>query len=281
MEKITDKQEEQRVAIQRSMGRFRIWFSLVAFFLCAITFTLGFPALEDAGRKVGLGVLSYGLPFGLDLGMVTLLLWSLWNRAALKAWWPPMVPAAGLLILSSWLQYIHASSYLEDKVGLEHWGLLVLSLSIPFLLALTAGVFEAVTFAPLIDRGRQEARQAALEAEAAQELWKLEQEDTKKRLLLEAQLRRTRMEAEAKQREKFLEAEGEARTRAMAEGGVVPQPVKKVVPRAAPPKTGTTSPAVVQEAVNAVLSGELSQRAAAEKYGVARTTLRRQLEARS
>ncbi len=73
--------EEQ---VDKDLTVFRVFFSIATFLLTVVAFIIGFPALEDAGRKIGLQQLSVGLPFAIDLGMVTLLLWAMWNRGTLK-----------------------------------------------------------------------------------------------------------------------------------------------------------------------------------------------------
>lgn len=290
-------------AVERELKIFRLWFSLATFLLAAVAFIIGFPALEDAGRKVGLGSLAFGLPFAIDLGMVTLLLWSMWNRGSLKAWWPPLVPAVLLLLLSSWLQYIHAVGLISaTATEAERWGLLILAASLPLLLALSAGVFEAVTFAPLLERAKRHALVEQARREAEDEVWSIELEERKRRVELEATLKRSRLEIESKTQLRVLEAEAEAAARSLrapksaARVAPVPAPKKQILPpvrelprnietevdaKPTPPEVKEASPAVstaVMEAVKALRSGELSQRAAAEKFGVPRSTLRRQME---
>jgi hypothetical protein len=136
-ETLLDREPEKR-KVERELNYFRAWFSLLTFLLTAVAFVIGFPALEDAGKKIGLGQLAFGLPFAIDLGMVTLLLWSMWNRGTLKRWWPPLIPAGLLLGLSSWLQYIHAVELISPETPeLARWGLLILASALPLLLSST------------------------------------------------------------------------------------------------------------------------------------------------
>lgn len=216
MSKITIDREPERVKVEKELGFFRIWFSILSFLLCAVAFAIGFPALADAGHKIGLGNLALGLPFAIDLGMVTLLLWSMWNRGALKRWWPPMIPAGALLALSSYLQYIHAVTVIPEELpAFARGGLLVLAAALPLLLALSAGVFEAVTFAPLIDRARRHT-ELTLEQQAADDkLWRVESESRQERAALEAEATRERMRVETEAQLELMAAEAEAAAKAI------------------------------------------------------------------
>ena len=216
MSEITVDREPEKRRVERELGMFRIWFSLLSFLLCAVAFAIGFPALADAGKKIGLGSLALGLPFAIDLGMVTLLLWSMWNRGALKRWWPPMIPAGALLALSSYLQYIHAVSILPESLpGFARGGLLVLAAALPLLLALSAGVFEAVTFAPLIDRAKRHTTLLLEQQKADDELWRVESESRQARATLEAEAVRERMKLETEAQLDLMAAEAEAAAKAI------------------------------------------------------------------
>jgi len=211
---ITIDREPEKLKVERELSFFRVWFSILSFLLCAVAFAIGFPALADAGHKIGLGDLALGLPFAIDLGMVTLLLWSMWNRGALKRWWPPLIPAGALLALSSYLQYIHAVSVIPEE--LPHFargGLLVLAAALPLLLALSAGVFEAVTFAPLIDRARRHTTLVLEQQAADDELWRVESESRQERASLEAEATRERMKLETEAQLELMAAEAEAAAR--------------------------------------------------------------------
>lgn len=322
-ETIVDREPERR-KVERELGRFRIWFSILTFLLTAVAFAIGFPALEDAGKKIGLGNLAFGLPFAIDLGMVTLLLWSMWNRGTLKPWWPPIIPAGLLLALSSWLQYIHAVELISEETPVAaRWGLLILASALPLLLALSAGVFEAVTFAPLIDRAKRHTQLMLEQQKADDELWRIEMEQRRANSELEAQIKRSRIEIENRTQLQLIEAEAEAATRALkgsrsstksAKSSLVkiaePKPTesKSVLAQGKPleettlmgpeakgetsveseavaPSESQVSSAVdpntndpMEAAIQAVRSGTLSQRKAAEQFQVPRSALRRRLE---
>lgn len=328
-----DREPEKR-KVERELGQFRAWFSVLTFLLTAVAFVIGFPALEDAGKKIGLGPLAFGLPFAIDLGMVTLLLWSMWNRGTLKRWWPPLIPAAALLGLSSWLQYIHAVELVsEDTPAMARAGLLILAAALPLLLALSAGVFEAVTFAPLIDRAKRHTELMVEQQKADDELWRIEMEQRRSTSELDAQLKRARIELESKAQLQLIEAETEAATRALKGGRssksakpavtvkpapetkpvvtesspapVTPMPelapknpfperkgepvapvapveeskkAESIVSAAPAPSSSRTDEEAMKAAIEAVRAGTLSQRKAAEQYGVPRSALRRRLE---
>jgi len=281
--------------VDKDLSTFRVFFSIATFLLTVVAFVIGFPALEDAGKKIGLGSLAVGLPFAIDLGMVTLLLWSMWNRGTMHRSWPPMIPAVVLLLLSSWLQYIHAIELVASiESEIARTGLIILACSLPLLLALSAGVFESVTFAPLIDRARRRTQMLLAQQKMDDELWTIQMEENRRRMELEATLKRNRMELESKTELKILEAEAEAAARALKSGKVMkpiaaPSPqspqVSSPMPALASAPVIPTAPRPVADdgalavAVKAVLAGELSQRSAAETYGVTRSTLRRRLEA--
>lgn len=320
MSEITVDREPEKKKVERELNYFRAWFSVLTFLLTAVAFVIGFPALEDAGKKIGLGSLAFGLPFAIDLGMVTLLLWSMWNRGALKRWWPPLIPAGLLLGLSSWLQYIHAVELISPETpDLARWGLLILASALPLLLALSAGVFEAVTFAPLIDRAKRHTEVLLEQQKADDELWRIEMEHRRASSELDAQLKRSRIEIESQTQLQLIQAEAEAATKALRGAKATPKQPKVVAPtppkpqvRVEPPrpekvteiletptaleepaeifqgqrepaKTETKPTAVVNEdeamasAILAVQEGSMSQRAAAEHYGVPRSALRRNL----
>lgn len=214
MSEITIDREPEKLKVERELSFFRVWFSILSFLLCAVAFAIGFPALADAGHKIGLGDLALGLPFAIDLGMVTLLLWSMWNRGALKRWWPPLIPAGALLALSSYLQYIHAVSVIPEELPpFARGGLLVLAAALPLLLALSAGVFEAVTFAPLIDRARRHTTLVLEQQAADDELWRVESESRQERASLEAEATRERMKLETEAQLELMAAEAEAAAR--------------------------------------------------------------------
>lgn len=318
-ETIVDREPEKR-KVERELNYFRAWFSVLTFLLTAVAFVIGFPALEDAGKKIGLGALAFGLPFAIDLGMVTLLLWSMWNRGALKRWWPPLIPAGLLLGLSSWLQYIHAVELISPETpDLARWGLLILASALPLLLALSAGVFEAVTFAPLIDRAKRHTEVLLEQQKADDELWRIEMEQRRASSELDAKLKRTRIEIESETQLQMIQAEADAATKALRGNKGAPKQPKVVVPTSKPqarvepprpekvteilqtpvaseaapeeivspvresPKVETKPTAVVSEdeamtsAIRAVQEGSMSQRAAAEHFGVPRSALRRNL----
>lgn len=320
MSEITVDREPEKRKVERELNYFRAWFSVLTFLLTAVAFVIGFPALEDAGKKIGLGALSFGLPFAIDLGMVTLLLWSMWNRGALKRWWPPLIPAGLLLGLSSWLQYIHAVELISPETpDLARWGLLILASALPLLLALSAGVFEAVTFAPLIDRAKRHTEVLLEQQKADDELWRIEMEQRRASSELDAQLKRSRIEIESQTQLQLMQAEAEAATKALRGAKAVPkqpkvvtapapksqvrvepprpekvteiletstaleQPVEAVQQPQEPVRLETKPTAVVSEdeamasAIRAVQDGTMSQRAAAEHYGVPRSALRRNL----
>lgn len=320
MSEITVDREPEKKKVERELNYFRAWFSVLTFLLTAVAFVIGFPALEDAGKKIGLGTLAFGLPFAIDLGMVTLLLWSMWNRGALKRWWPPLIPAGLLLGLSSWLQYIHAVELISPETpDLARWGLLILASALPLLLALSAGVFEAVTFAPLIDRAKRHTEVLLEQQKADDELWRIEMEQRRASSELDAQLKRSRIEIESQTQLQLIQAEAEAATKALRGAKATPKQPKAVAPappkpqvRVEPPrpekvteiletptaieepaeivqqsqepvKAETKPTAVVNEdeamasAIRAVQEGTMSQRAAAEHYGVPRSALRRNL----
>lgn len=242
--------EPEKVKVEKELGFFRVWFSILSFLLCAVAFAIGFPALADAGHKIGLGNLALGLPFAIDLGMVTLLLWSMWNRGSLKRWWPPLIPAGALLALSSYLQYIHAVTVIpEDLPAFARGGLLVLAAALPLLLALSAGVFEAVTFAPLIDRARRHTTLLMEQQVADDELWRVESESRQARASLEADAMRERMKIETEAQLELMAAEAEAAAREIRGNIRRPAPRKRATTTTAKPKTEPsktkTSPSTV------------------------------------
>lgn len=288
--RLVNTKEDSEVRVVRELRVFRTIFSIATFLLCSVAFAIGFPALEDAGRKIGLGNLSLGLPFAIDLGMVTLLLWSMWNRGALKKSWPPLIPAVLLLSLSAWLQYIHAVNLVSEVPEPARTGLLLLACSLPLLLALSAGVFEAVTFAPLIDRARRHAEMRIAKESMEDKLWRAEMLEERRQFELEAELRRNRLEIQSKTELKLMEAEAEAAAKNLR----VAKPTSAVSEdsnheRKFSSKSSSSSSSrvsssksydesVLAEAIQAISVGEISQRAAAEKYGISRTTIRKYLE---
>lgn len=319
MSEITVDREPEKKKVERELNYFRAWFSVLTFLLTAVAFVIGFPALEDAGKKIGLGSLAFGLPFAIDLGMVTLLLWSMWNRGALKRWWPPLIPAGLLLGLSSWLQYIHAVELISPETpDLARWGLLILASALPLLLALSAGVFEAVTFAPLIDRAKRHTEVLLEQQKADDELWRIEMEQRRASSELDAQLKRSRIEIESQTQLQLIQAEAEAAAKTLRGSKAAPKQPKAVAPtppkpqvRVEPPRpekvteiletpTAAAEPVVnpqptpepvvetkptaainedeaMASAIRAVQEGTMSQRAAAEHYGIPRSALRRNL----
>lgn len=245
MNEITVDREPEKRKVERELNYFRAWFSVLTFLLTAVAFIIGFPALEDAGSKIGLGQLAFGLPFAIDLGMVTLLLWSMWNRGALKRWWPPLIPAGLLLGLSSWLQYIHAVELISPETPeLARWGLLILASALPLLLALSAGVFEAVTFAPLIDRAKRHTEVLLEQQKADDELWRIEMEQRRASSELDAKLKRSRIEIESETQLSLIQAEADAATKALRNqksgtktSKTVATAVKPTPQRVEPPRT--------------------------------------------
>ena len=256
---ITVNREPEKQRVEKELGLFRVWFSILSFLLCAVAFAIGFPALADAGHKIGLGDLALGLPFAIDLGMVTLLLWSMWNRGALKRWWPPLIPAGALLALSSYLQYIHAVSIIPAGLPtFARWGLMVLASALPLLLALSAGVFEAVTFAPLIDRAKRHTELQREQQRADDQLWRVEAEAREARAAMEAKAMRERIALETEAELEILSAEAEARAKEIrgtsksSRRPVRPKETPKASPKSPAPKPIPPVSAPVPEAPKAV-----------------------------